>query len=88
MYEARGSDYPFPKKLQGLVSLQHAGGQLTLSRLSQMRAIPEGRCKMSKCCVAHQKDWEAWTDGLMDVINNQTKSFYWESCGKCGFGNI
>lgn len=35
---------------------------------------------------------EARRDGVMDggrpAINNQTKSFYWESCGKCGFGNI
>lgn len=27
-------------------------------------------------------------DGGCPVINNQTKSFYRASCGKCGFGNI
>lgn len=35
---------------------------------------------------------QLWRDGVMDggcpVINNQTKSFYWAPCGKCGFGNI
>lgn len=71
---------------------------IALSLLEQLAGLPPvraarcGGCGLGERRVAHQTAREAWKDGVMDggrpAINNQTKSFYWESCGKCGFGNI
>lgn len=71
---------------------------IALSLSEQLAGLPPVRAARCRGCglgewrVTHQTAQEAWRDGVMDrgrpAINNQTKSFYWESCGKCGFGNI
>lgn len=56
------------------------------------QSCPWEGCRMGERRVAHQTAREAQRDGVMDgghpVINNQTRSFYWGSHGKCSFGNI
>lgn len=95
--EAEGSNRhgsSFPDRLLFISS------SIYLMAFSLLEELPELCCPLSQLpsVGAVRGEGGGWhikqlgRDGVMDggcpVINNQTKSFYWASCGKCGFGNI